>query len=66
MVLPQVVLPGKIVTPGRDVQESLPVGDDEALDAVADVGVLADILLTAHALEGGAVVRSMPAPIPLW
>ena len=53
-VHPQVAQPGEFLTPGGDVKQRLPVRDHEPLDAVAGVGVLADNLLAAHALEGGA------------
>ena len=53
-VHPQVAQPGEFLTPGRDVKQSLPVGIDEPLDAVAGVGVLVDDLMAADPLEGGA------------
>ena len=53
-VHPQVTQPGEFLTPGGDVKQSLPVRDNEPLDAMAGVGVLPDNLLAAHALEGGA------------
>ena len=40
-VHPQVPQPGEFMTPGGYVKQSLPVRDDEPLDAVAGVGVLA-------------------------
>ena len=53
-VHPQVAQPGEFLTPGGDVQEGLPVRDDEPLDAVAGVRVLVDNLMAADALEGDA------------